>query len=165
MGQKIMLFLTAFIAWCLLNWVPDKAHLVAGVFVAMLVTFMMAELFVQPTHALRHPQRYFVFVFQYIPVFLWELLKSNLDVAYRVMHPRLPIKPGIVKVKTSLRSEVAVTLLANSITLTPGTMTVDIDKENSVLYIHWIDVRGGDIEEATRIIVARFEIILKKIFE
>ena len=53
-------------------------------------------------------------------VFIWECIKANLDVAYRVLHPAMPIRPGIVKVKTTLKSELAKTLLANSITMTPG---------------------------------------------
>jgi multicomponent Na+:H+ antiporter subunit E len=93
------------------------------------------------------------------------MIKANFDVAYRVVHPKLPIKPGIVKVKTKLKSDTGLTFLANSITLTPGTMSVDIDKENGYLYIHWINVKSTDIEKATEIIVSRFEKILEKIFE
>jgi len=81
------------------------------------------------------------------------------------LHPRLPINPGIVKVKTKLTTDTALTFLANSITLTPGTMSVDIDKDNGILYIHWIDVKTKDVESATKIIVERFEKILKKIFD
>jgi multicomponent Na+:H+ antiporter subunit E len=165
MSQKIILFFAALIIWCLFNWVPDGAHLLVGIVVAGIVAFMMGDLVVQRPHLLWHPQRYFYFLFHYVPVFLWEVLKANIDVAYRVVHPGLPIKPGIVKVKTSLRSDIACTLLANSITLTPGTMSVDIDKDNAVLYVHWIDVRSQDIEAATRMIVERFENILRKIFE
>jgi multicomponent Na+:H+ antiporter subunit E len=93
------------------------------------------------------------------------MIKANFDVAYRVVHPKLPIKPGIVKVKTKLKSDTGLTFLANSITLTPGTMSVDIDKENGYLYIHWINVKSTDLEKATEIIVSRFEKILEKIFE
>ena len=85
--------------------------------------------------------------------------------AYRVIHPKLPINPGIVKVKTTLKTDTALTFLANSITLTPGTLSVDIDKDNGILYIHWIDVKAKDVEGATKIIVERFEKILKKIFD
>jgi multicomponent Na+:H+ antiporter subunit E len=90
---------------------------------------------------------------------------ANIDVAYRVLHPALPIKPGIVKVKTSLKTDTALTFLANSITLTPGTMSVDIDTDNGFLYVHWINVKDKDVEAATKIIVERFENILAKIFE
>ncbi len=90
---------------------------------------------------------------------------ANIDVAYRVLHPNLPIKPGIVKVKTNLKTDTALTFLANSITLTPGTMSVDIDKDNGFLYIHWINVKDKDVEAATKMIVEKFEKILAKIFE
>jgi multicomponent Na+:H+ antiporter subunit E len=86
-------------------------------------------------------------------------------VAYRVSHPDLPINPGIVKVKTTLKSDTGLTFLANSITLTPGTMSVDIDQENGFMYIHWIDVKDKDIQKATEIIVKIFEDVLRRIFE
>jgi len=165
MTRKLILFFAAFIIWCLFNWVPDREHIFAGVVVALIVAFMMGDLVIQRPHLMWYPRRYLYFIFHYVPVFLWEVLKANIDVAYRVAHPSLPIKPGIVKVKTSLRSDIACTLLANSITLTPGTMSVDIDQDRSVLYVHWIDVRSHDIESATQIIVERFEKILRKIFE
>ena len=85
--------------------------------------------------------------------------------AYIVLHPLLPIKPGIVKVKTKLKSDSALTMLANSITLTPGTLTVDIDEKNQVLYVHWIDVKATDIEETTEDVGGRFEKLLEEIFE
>ena len=91
--------------------------------------------------------------------------KANIDVAWRVIHPDIPIKPGIVKLKTTLKSETGLTFLANSITLTPGTLSVDIDQKNGFLYVHWIDVKDKDTEAATRIIVERFEKILRRIFE
>ena len=83
--------------------------------------------------------------------------------AYRIIHPRLPINPGIVKIKTALVSPLAHAFLANYITLTPGTLTIDIEGE--YLYIHWIYVVTEDMERATGIIAGRFEPILKKVFE
>ena len=165
MSQSIILFLAAFAVWCLLNWVPDGAHLLAGALVAWLVAFLMGSLVIRRPHLMWHPRRYFYFLFHYVPVFIWEVVKANIDVAYRTVHPRPRINPGIVKVNTSLRSDIACTLLANSITLTPGTMSVDFDKSRSVLYVHWIDVRAPDTEAATRLIVERFERILQKVFE
>ena len=165
MKSKIILFLVAFLVWSLLNWVPDWQHIVAGIFICAFVAFITGDLFIKRAYILKHPFRYWYFVVYYIPLFLWECLKANIDVAYRVLDPRLPIKPGIVKVRTTLKSDTGLTFLANSITLTPGTMVVDIDRENGILYVHWIYVRTTDMEEATRIIAARFEKILAKIFE
>ena len=126
---------------------------------------MSGDLFIQRPHVLKHPLRYWYFLFVYLPKFLWECFKANIDVAWRVIHPQLPINPGIVRVKTSLKTDTALTFLANSITLTPGTLSVDVDKDDGLLYVHWIDVKSRDTEGATRIIVERFEKILKKIFE
>ena len=83
--------------------------------------------------------------------------------AYRVLHPMMPIKPGIVKIKTNLKTDIAKTFLANSITMTPGTLSVDI--KDGHLYIHWINVRSQDLNKATELIASRFEKILKNIFE
>ncbi len=164
MKSKILLFLLGFLVWSLLNWVPDWQHIVVGVFVSAFVAHMTGDLFVKRAHLFTHIERYLWFLY-YIPIFIWECFKANIDVAYRVLHPDLPIHPGIVKVKTTLKSDTALTFLANSITLTPGTLTVDVDKEEGVLYIHWIEVKNKDIDKATKLIVDRFQNILKRIFE
>jgi len=165
MVSRIILFLIAFLAWALLNWVPDWQHLVVGLFIAAFVSFLTGDLFIKRTEMLKHPKRYWYFFFHYLPVFFWEVIKANIDVAYRVLHPSLPINPGIVKVKTRLKSDAGLTFLANSITLTPGTMTVDIDADKGLLYIHWINIGETDIKSATKTIVERFEKILEKIFD
>ena len=82
---------------------------------------------------------------------------------YRVIHPMMPIEPGIVKVKTTLKSELAKLFLANSITLTPGTLTVDVKGDD--FYIHWIKVRGKTSEDYYKNIVERFESFIREIFE
>ena len=98
----------------------------------------------------------------YIIVLLWEIIKANLDVAYRVIHPKMPIKPGIVVIKTRLKSDIAKMILANSITLTPGTFTLDVIGDK--LLIHWINVKTQDIDGATNMIGQRFEKYLEVIF-
>ncbi|MFH1854596.1 MAG: Na+/H+ antiporter subunit E [Candidatus Omnitrophota bacterium] len=164
MISRITLFILGFITWLLLSWAFDWQHIFIGIIVSAFVAYMTGDFFVKRTHLFTHPMRYLWFLY-YVPVFLWECFKANIDVAYRVIHPDLPIHPGIVKVKTILKSETALTFLSNSITLTPGTLTVDVDKENGYLYIHWIEVKHKDIEKATKAIVEKFEKILKRIFE
>jgi len=165
MKSRIAMFVFAFIVWCILCWVPDREHLIAGGVVALIVAAVMGSLFVSRAHFMINPIRYFYFLFWYLPVFIWELIKANFDVAYRVIHPGLPIKPGIVRLKTKLKSDTGLTFLANSITLTPGTLTVDINKDDGVLYIHWIYVKGSDPETTFKEIGSRFEPMLIKIFE
>ena len=162
--SQIILFILAFLIWTFLTWPLDLQHLIIGILVSCFVSFMTGDMFVKRPHVFKSINRYLWFLY-YIPLFIWECIKANIDVAYRVTHPDLPINPGIVKVKTTLKSDTGLTFLANSITLTPGTMSVDIDQENSFLYIHWIDVKDKDIQKATEIIVKKFEDILKRIFE
>jgi len=164
MRSRFILFIFGFLVWLGLSWSPDWQHLLVGMLVAGFVSFMTGDLFVKRPYLFKHASRYFWF-FLYLPFFIWECIKANIDVAYRVIHPNRPINPGIVKVKTSLKSDTALTFLANSITLTPGTLSVDIDEQAGILYVHWIDVRDKDIEKATRLIVHRFERILRRIFE
>lgn len=105
-----------------------------------------------------------LYSFKYIGVFIVALIKSNIDVIFRVLDPKLPVKPGIVRIETQLKSPMARMILANSITLTPGTFVVDI-KEN-ILYVHWIEVCcDGDPQKVTQEIAGGFEKILNKIYE
>lgn len=164
MKSKLVLFIVGFIVWSFLTWPLDFQHLIVGLMVAAFVAFITGDLFSRRPHHFGHITRYIWFCY-YIPMFLWQCLKANIDVALRVLNPKLPINPGIVKVKTTLRSDTGLTFLANSITLTPGTLCVDIDAEKGILYIHWIDVKTQDTDKATELIVRPFEKILKKIFE
>jgi multicomponent Na+:H+ antiporter subunit E len=101
---------------------------------------------------------------RYFAVFFWALLRANLDVARRVAAPRVQINPAIVEVHTELKSDLGKLWLANSITLTPGTLCVDVVGET--LKVHWIDISpGADIEHATREIAARFEGLLKEFLQ
>ncbi|MDH3602269.1 MAG: Na+/H+ antiporter subunit E, partial [Candidatus Tectomicrobia bacterium] len=107
MRPKLILFIAAFIVWCLFTWVPDAAHLWVGIVVAGIIAQLLGEVVVRRPNRIWQPRCCATFFLHYIPVFLWEVLKANLDVAYRVVHPRLPINPGIVKAKTILRSDMA----------------------------------------------------------
>ncbi|HKL35556.1 MAG TPA: Na+/H+ antiporter subunit E [Salegentibacter sp.] len=68
--------------------------------------------------------------------FLWELFKANLQVAYEVITPNFRMKPGIVKVPLSVQSDLEITFLANMISLTPGTLSLDVSNDKKVLYVH-----------------------------
>ena len=160
--RKILLFIAAFAVWAMFTWVPDRQEMIVGAVVSAGMAIIFGEIFAIHPLKVFNPKRWIYFII-YVPFFLYYVIKANLDVAYRVIHPRLPINPGIVKIKTGLKSEIAQTMLANSITLTPGTLSVDI--KDNYMYIHWLDVKSQDVEEATKMIASRFERILKEIFE
>lgn len=160
--KRFVLILFSCLVWLLLTWAFDWQHLAIGIVVSVLVGFIFGDLFVKEPARVFELKRWFWFLV-YIPIFLRELIKANLDVAYRVIHPRMPIKPGIVKVKTRIQSDMGRVFLANSITLTPGTFTIDM--KDDVLYIHWINVRHTDVQRASEDIVGVFESLLIKIFD
>jgi multicomponent Na+:H+ antiporter subunit E len=107
------------------------------------------------------PQRIFYAV-TFVGYLFISIIKSNFDVAGRVIQKNIPIKPGIVKVRTKLKSKVGRMILANSITLTPGTLSVDV--KDDYFFIHWIDVSSTDVDKASAAIVAGFEKYLEVIF-
>ena len=166
--RRLIYFVLAFVIWVLLAW-PfvdgqiDVQVVIAGVIASAIVAFLFHEVLPREHHVFVSPARIF-WALVYIPVFFYYVILANFDVVYRVVHPKMPIKPGIVKIKTNLKTKSGITALANSITLTPGTLTVDLT-DDGFLYIHWINVKSTDVEEATKLIAGRFEYFLEKIFE
>lgn len=167
--RRAAIFLVSFITWCLLAWPYDAARgwdgqvLLVGLAASALVALVFGTALTDRPGMLVDPRRWF-WALCYIPVFAWYCLKANLQVAYLVLHPAMPIRPGIVKVRTGLKSRAAISALANSITLTPGTLTVDASDEGD-LYVHWIDVKTAEESGATEEIVRRFEGYIRRIFE
>jgi len=168
--RRVAVFLVSFLFWCLLAWPYgeiskgwDGQSLLVGVGAALATALVFGGTFAEHPGRLADPVRWF-WLICYIPVFVYACIKANLQVVYLVLHPAMPIKPGIVKVHTKLRSQTGITALANSITLTPGTLTVDAN-ENGELYIHWIYVEAEGEKEATEAIVSNFERFLGRMIE
>jgi len=166
--RRLVYFVLGFIVWVLLSW-PfvdgriDVPVVIAGVIAAAVVAVLFHEVLPKEHHVFCAPLRMF-WALVYIPVFFYYVIIANFDVVYRALHPKMPINPGIVKIKTNLKTDSAITALANSITLTPGTLTVDV-ADDGVMYIHWINVKSTEMEQATALIARRFEWFLAKIFE
>ena len=165
--KRLVLFILLFSFWLLLTWSgkPELAFLQdvgVGLAVAALVTWTLGDATVGGTVRWLQPRRY-GWALAYLCVLAGSIVMANLEVAYRVLHPAMPIRPGIVRVKTKLHSPAARTVLGNSLTLCPGTLTVDIQNDGTI-FVHWIYVRSQDADEATREIIGRFEWYLARIF-
>lgn len=91
--------------------------------------------------------------------------KCHWDVIKRILHPKVPIRPGIVRVPYGVKSDYAITAVACSITNTPGTVVVDIDEERKRYYVHWIDVKTTDPKGCYEMISKIFEIYSRRIFD
>ncbi|PKL09135.1 MAG: hypothetical protein CVV51_05390 [Spirochaetae bacterium HGW-Spirochaetae-7] len=152
--------LALWVVWMLLTAPWSGQEAIAGAIIAILVAFL--PLFPASLLGdLKLGPKALVYMVAYFFVFIKALVLSNLDVAFRVLHPKLPIDPGIVKVRTRLKTPLGRLLLANSITLTPGTITVEMRGED--VFVHWIKVAATDPESATEAIVTGFEKYLEVI--
>ena len=160
--MALSVFIVTYFTWILLTGYQSISELIVGFFVSLVISSVFKRYY-----AIKFDRHLLVriikFVLIYLPVFIWEMIKANLDVAARVLNPKLPINPGFVKLKTDLTKDASKLTLANSITLTPGTLTLDV--KDDVLYIHWIDVKTLDENEKRKYISEKFEKILKGVYE
>ena len=157
----IVSFLLLLATWFLLNGKYDLVTLGIGVLVSLFIALVICrkcEIFSE----MNFSPKGIMYFFAYIFVFLAELVKSNIDIAKQVLTPSLPINPGIVEVETKLKSKIGRMILANSITLTPGTLTVKVEEDT--FFIHCVNVEHTDIDGATQDIVKKFEKYLEVIY-
>ena len=116
----------------------SKEELIIGAIFALIVAAIVRKIFAAENLRLLNPKRWFLLLAYIIWPFFPAMAKANIDVAYRVITGK--INPGIVKISPDLKTDLGITMLANSITLTPGTLSVDIDEDKNDLYIHWINI-------------------------
>ncbi len=150
-----------FIIWYAFTTSLQPAEIVTGIVLSLLVAYITVVNFSCCNPILITPAHIIYFI-QYFFVFLVALVKANFDVAKRVINPKLPINPGIVSFETKLKNNFAKMVLANSITLTPGTLTIDVVGDK--FYIHWIDVTTENKNEIYKEIAEPFEKVLLKIY-
>jgi len=154
-GDYALVFVASLLVWVLLSSSLDPVELGVGVLAAAVVTLLTGKraavfsgLSVGPMALLG--------MIRYLGAFFVALVKANIDLAGRVLNPALPIRPAVVEVETRLKSRLGRLLLANSITLTPGTLSIDYVGDR--LLVHWVYCPPGtDIESATREIAIGFE--------
>jgi multicomponent Na+:H+ antiporter subunit E len=119
-------------------------EIIAGILLSIVAGVAGRKIFFKnEDYRMLNPVRWLYFI-AYLGPFLFAMAKANVDVAYRVITGR--ITPGIVKISPHLETDLGITMLGNSITLTPGTLTVEIDEKTNNLYIHWINVKHTEPE-------------------
>lgn len=131
-----------FMFWILLSGFFDKMHLSLGIICSAIVAFFSHDLLIGSVVSVNKALKKAVNFIIYIPWIIYQIVLANIDVAYRVLHPKMPIDPKIITFKTKLISDLSLTTLANSITLTPGTITVDI--KDGVYYVHAVATKPAD---------------------
>ncbi|MFH1459062.1 MAG: Na+/H+ antiporter subunit E [Candidatus Omnitrophota bacterium] len=164
MKRKTVLFIICVLIWCGLNWPINRKWLIIGLGVSTIIALGSGDIFIRRPHILIHFKRYFWLIY-YLAFLSTQIIKANIYIIYCLCQPALSLHPGIVKVKTRIRSEMGLTVLANSITFSTGTCVVDIDNANGYIYVHWMDVKSQSIKPATELIVEKFEKILREVFD
>ena len=168
----ISTFIVCFLFWLLLTWPfgangAEVQELIAGGAVSLAVALFSSRFFIhEKSFLLLNPLRFFSLIFYAVGTFLSELVKANRDMAKRCYGGCKNINPGIVKIPVGLESEYGQALLANSITLTPGTITMDVAEEDgkTYYYVHWIDVTATG-EQAGEIIKGKLEKGVRRVFK
>jgi len=151
--KLIMKFILTFIA-LLIFWFMLSGHfsviiVTSAVIYALIAAYFTHDYFIEKI-SFAGIKRIFKFI-AYLPWLFWEIIMANLQVAYIVLSPKMPISPELVETETDLKTDYGKTALGNSITLTPGTVTIEI--ENSKILVHAItkehaqDIRNKDIEK------------------
>lgn len=101
-------------------------------------------------HKLKNIFRLFIF-------FNLEFIKANIRLTYTILSIRMPLEPAVVSIPLDVQSDQGITLLANLITLTPGTLSLDVSKDRKYLYVHTLQLEGGSIENFKKTIKEGFE--------
>jgi len=143
-GGFFLVFATLFVTWLLLSGRLDRFHIVLGLVSCLIVATLSADLVFPALDFKNIPAIWLRFVF-YIPWLLYQMARANLHVMYLVFHPRMRdlIDPKIIKFKSKLKSDLSLTTFANSITLTPGTITVVVTEDGD-FEVHCIDRHSGE---------------------
>jgi multicomponent Na+:H+ antiporter subunit E len=128
----------------------DPVTFFVGYFFGFLIVFAFRRFFNSRFYILR-----VIAVINLFFLFIKELLLANIAVLKVILKPRLDMKPGIFALPTELKEDWEITILANLITLTPGTLVVDISLDNKILYIHAMDM--GDAQDEINNIKKTFE--------
>jgi multicomponent Na+:H+ antiporter subunit E len=139
------------IAWAAINGAFTGANFAVGFVLSYILLAVMQKAgLTSAPYVYRVPQ-----VLGFLGFFVWELYLANVNVAREVLRPRLRIRPGVVAIPLTASTDIEITLLACLITLTPGTLALDVSDDRSTLFVHALDV--GDVEAFRRSIKDGFE--------
>jgi multicomponent Na+:H+ antiporter subunit E len=154
-GHYLLIYVIVTLFWFLLVGRLKRDEVIVGLVVGAIITLLDSPRLSILAGVRLSPQAPLALLV-YLFIFIKALIQSNIDMARRVLSPSLPIRPGLVEIRTRLQSPIGRLLLANSITLTPGTLTIDVVDER--IMVHWIDCPpDGSVEDSTRAIAASFE--------
>ena len=146
--RTLSLFALLFLTWLLLSGLYTGLLLGLGVLSCLLVVAVCRRMQIVDLEG--HPNHLVIGMLRYMPWLLWAIVKANIDVARRIVHPRLPVSPRVIRVAVSQKTHLGQVVYANSITLTPGTVAVETGE--GTIEVHALtreaaeEVRSGDMD-------------------
>ena len=159
-------FILCMLVWIVLTWSFSLQELAAGVVVSLASALFVSRFFIhEDAFRFFNPVKLLNLIV-YAGTFCRELVKANVDMA-KIVFGGCKVNPGIVRVPTGMKSDYGLSLLANSITLTPGTITVEVAEEEgeNCYYIHWIDMTAESGEAAGEAIKGNLEKGTRRVFD
>ncbi len=129
----VLTALLMFFFWIVLSGEFTPLLLGSGILSSLFVAYLSHDLLIGPVDV-RKKLRDLLRFAQYLPWLFWQIMLANIDLVYRTLHPKMPIDPGIITFKNECRTEIGMVTLANSITLTPGTVTIDVTDEEFIVH-------------------------------
>ncbi|MCX7991479.1 MAG: Na+/H+ antiporter subunit E [Proteobacteria bacterium] len=128
----LLISLILFSFWFLLSGETNPILISSGIISSLFITYLSGDLLISEGKVRKNVHLYIKFL-RYIPYLIYEIIIANIDVVYRVLHPKMPIDPVIVKFNSELETDFCIVTYANSITLTPGTVTIDVGKKRDFI--------------------------------
>jgi multicomponent Na+:H+ antiporter subunit E len=125
-----------FAFWILLSGEFTFILITSGVIASLIVAYLSHDIFIGKADMKVETGRVFRFL-RYLPWLLWQIILCNVEIAYLVLNPKPLVDPQLVRFKPDLKSDLGIVTLANSITLTPGTVTVEANREEFIIHAIW----------------------------
>lgn len=165
LSNALIVGILVFIVYIIFTGNITHYDLITAAIVAIIVGLLFGSITLTNPQKSISPLRWYYTLRYALRYFTIDETKAHIDVIKRILHPKTPVNPAIVKVPYSVDSDYAKTAIACSITNTPGTVVVDIDENQKLFYVHWIDAKTIDPEKARDHISRVFEEYSRKIFE
>lgn len=129
----ILTALIMFVFWILLSGEFSLVLILSGIISSLLVSYWSHDLLIEKTDIKAGTKRIIRFI-KYLPWLMWQIILSNIDLVYLTLHPRMPISPRKIRFKNECKTAMGIVVLANSITLTPGTVTIEVNRDEFIVH-------------------------------
>ncbi|MET1160390.1 MAG: Na+/H+ antiporter subunit E [Thermoprotei archaeon] len=165
LGSAVVVCILVFITYIIFSGSVSVYDIVTGIITGIVLGIIFSEYMVKNPGKVFNPVRWAWLIAYAIYYFFVAEVRAHLDVMYRILHPKTPVRPAIVKIPYDVETDYAVTAVANSITNTPGTVVVDINPVEKAYYVHWINAKTLEPEKAHEHVSRVFEKYIRRIFD